>query len=316
MPGYVDRLLKIYRPDLTTGAQSPYIYVPWQAGADKTRQTPTEDTSPPLPPDSIHEIQQICGAFLWYARAVDNTMLFATRTISAQQAKPTQNTLALVNRLCQYALAYPNNELVLRATDDMCLHIQSDASYLSEAGAGSIAGGLAFIGNKGKPNEINGIIDCTCTRIDVVVSSAAEAELAAVYLNAVMATQLRNTLADLGYPQGPTTIICDNQCAVGISNDTITRNRTKAMDMRWHWIRCRVSQGQFNVEWRKGEHNLADYFTKSQPSKRHSAAIPFLIRVPLIANKFHNARAKRDIEFKLKLANRIAAVSVVSASAA
>lgn len=307
MPGYIQRLLSIYRPHLKTGAQSPYLYSPWHANKNKDeRQRQTIDLSPALPDADIHEIQQICGAFQWYARAVDTTMLFASRVIATQQSKPTENTLALVNRLCEYALTYPNNELVFKACEDMCLHIKSDASYLSEARAGSIAGGFAFLGNKYRPNEINGIVDCVCTRIDVVVSSAAEAELAAVYLNAKMAVQLRNTLADLGYPQDATLIVCDNQCAVGIANDSITQNRMKAMDMRWNWVRDRVNQGQFKVEWRKGEYNLADYFTKSQPTERHLSAVPFLVRVPLSTSPYNNARTNRNVTFKLDKLEKLA----------
>jgi hypothetical protein len=196
----------------------------------------------------------------------------------------------------------------------MCLHVKSDASYLSEARAGSIAGGFAFLGNKDRPNEINGIIDCTCTRIDVVVSSAAEAELAAVYLNAKMAVQLRNTLADLGYPQDATLIVCDNQCAVGIANDSITQNRMKAMDMRWNWVRDRVNQGQFKVEWRKGEYNLADYFTKSQPTERHLSSVPFLVRVPLVTSPYNNARTNRNVTFKLDKLEKLAKASASAAA--
>jgi hypothetical protein len=225
-------------------------------------------------------------------------MLYSARLISAQQSKPTENTLALVNRLCAYAAAYPDNELVLKATTGMHLHIISDASYLSEYSAGSVAGGLAFIGNKDKPYEINGFVATLCSRIDVVVSSAAEAELAAVYINAQRAVQLRNTLSDLGYPQTATPIQCDNACAVGIANDTIKRDRMKAMDMRWNWIRDRINQGQFTMTWRKGSLNLADHLTKSQPQKSHQAIMPLFVRSPLVVNNFLNKRTQRNIIYK------------------
>ncbi|KAJ1427502.1 hypothetical protein B484DRAFT_397167, partial [Ochromonadaceae sp. CCMP2298] len=39
-----------------------------------------------------------------------------------------------------------------------------------------------------------------------------------------------------GFPQGPTPLISDNKCAVGIGNSTVKIRRTKAMDMRWHWF--------------------------------------------------------------------------------
>jgi hypothetical protein len=44
----------------------------------------------------------------------------------------------------------------------------------------------------------------------------------------------------------------DNTTATGYSNGTIKQKRTKAMDMRFYWIKDRVKQGQFNVYWGPG----------------------------------------------------------------
>jgi hypothetical protein len=41
----------------------------------------------------------------------------------------------------------------------MVLHIQSDGSYLSRPNAGSVAGGMFYLGNTGKPTHINNPID-------------------------------------------------------------------------------------------------------------------------------------------------------------
>ena len=72
----------------------------------------------------------------------------------------------------------------------------------------------------------------------------------------------------LGYIQPPTHIYADNMAAVGIANDTVKLRRSKAIDMRYHWIRDRVRQGIFKVLWSQGPGNIADYFTKLQPTKR------------------------------------------------
>jgi hypothetical protein len=76
----------------------------------------------------------------------------------------------------------------------------------------------------------------------------------------------------MGHPQdGPTTIITDNSTANGFANATMKIKRSKAMDMRFYWIRDRVKQGQFKVLWQKGAMNLADYFTKHHPPSHHTA---------------------------------------------
>ena len=88
--------------------------------------------------------------------------------------------------------------------------------------------------------------------IDVVVSSVFEAEYAALFMNARNSIYLRNILKDLGYPQPLTIILCDNKCAVGIATNTAQAKRSKAIDMRWHWIRDQVRQGVFDIYWREG----------------------------------------------------------------
>jgi hypothetical protein len=81
---------------------------------------------------------------------------------------------------------------------------------------------------------------------------------------------IRNILDEMGFKQpGPTPIQCDNTVATGLANDSIKPKRTKAMDMRFYWIKDRVNQGQFRIFWKPGDGNLADYFTKHHPPSHH-----------------------------------------------
>ena len=38
------------------------------------------------------------------------------------------------------------------------------------------------------------------------------------------------------------------------------------MDMRYHWMRDRVHQGQYRIIWRPGKTNLADFPSKIHPT--------------------------------------------------
>ena len=93
------------------------------------------------------------------------------------------------------------------------------------------------------------------------MSSAAEAEIGAFY-TAQDSVILRNTLIEMGWPQPKTPVQTDNSTAAGVVNKTIQPKRTKSMDMRFHWLRCRGAQGQFRFYWSPGTSNLGDYFTK------------------------------------------------------
>jgi hypothetical protein len=67
-----------------------------------------------------------------------------------------------------------------------------------------------------------------------VMSSAAEAEIGAVFINAKEGAVLRTRLEELGHPQPPTSMETDNTTATGYINGTIKQKRTKSMDMRFY----------------------------------------------------------------------------------
>jgi hypothetical protein len=102
-----------------------------------------------------------------------------------------------------------------------------------------------------------------------VVASAAESEVGACFHNAQSGAPLRVTLTELGHTQPPTPLRTDNSTAYGIVNETIKQKRSKAMDMRYHWLTDRVCQKQFDVYWRPGRENLGDYYTKHHSAQHH-----------------------------------------------
>jgi hypothetical protein len=104
-----------------------------------------------------------------------------------------------------------------------------------------------------------------------VLSSASEAELCSLFLAGKAACPIRATLEELGHPQPPTVLVTDNTTAAGIANDSLKQKLSKAIDMRFYWIRDRVRQDQFYVHWRRGVTNRADYSTKHHPAAHHRA---------------------------------------------
>ena len=61
-----------------------------------------------MPPKSIDLVQQIVGTLLYYAIAVDPTMLFTLGTLSSQQSKATEQTYYETLWLLNYANSNPN----------------------------------------------------------------------------------------------------------------------------------------------------------------------------------------------------------------
>ena len=207
--------------------------------------------------------QAIVGSCNYYAIVVDPSILCAVSKLASHNAAPTELNLAHAIHLLQY-LKYSPHSTINYFPSLMRLIAHSDASYLSELNARSRAAYFLTLGTM-DPLFINGPISVGTSILDVVVSSAYEAEYGGLFLTGKLCAHIRSILEDLGYPQEPTVIYCDNQSAVGTANDTTKPKRSKAIDMRFHWIKDRVNQGQFHIVWQAGERNLADFFTKTHP---------------------------------------------------
>ena len=209
-------------------------------------------------------------------------MLVALGSIATKQSNGTEATAEACTNFLNYAATHPDATLRYTASD-MVLHNNTDASYLSESEARSRAGGFFFLSSNpdslpvGKCPPINGALHIVSTIMRNVMASSAEAEVGAAYINAQEACGLRTTLIEMGWPQPATPITTDNNVAQGIINGTVKQKRSKAIDMRFYWLRDRVEQGQFIIHWRPGMTNLGDYFTKHFSATHHKEVRPLYL---------------------------------------
>ena len=113
----------------------------------------------------------------------------ALSSIATEQAKPTENTLKKVKQLLDYC-ATQDNAIIKYNANKMILAVHSDAGYCNEKNARSRAGGHFFLSNDKTFPPNNGAVLTLATIIKAVMTSAAEAELGAFYLNAKEAVYL------------------------------------------------------------------------------------------------------------------------------
>jgi hypothetical protein len=182
-----------------TKQNSPHPHIAPQYGA-KTQFAEKADTSPPLGKEETKFIQAAAGTLLYYAQAVDSTILTALSAIATKQAKPTEKTLAKVKQELLDYCTTQEEPIVTYHASKMILAIHSDAGYCNETNSRSRAGGHFFLSDDVDNPPNNGAILTLATIIKAVMSSAAEAELGALYLNAKEAVYLRQILTELGHP--------------------------------------------------------------------------------------------------------------------
>ena len=111
-----------------------------------------EDDTPLLPEERLKFIQQVVGVFLYYAIAIDNTLLVALSNIGPEQSRATSKSMDEVQHLLDY-LASNTNATIRYHASGMILFIHSDASYLSVTKARSRVSGVFFLSDP-KPDAI------------------------------------------------------------------------------------------------------------------------------------------------------------------
>ena len=249
-----------------------------------------------LPSATKKLIQRIIGTFLYYGLALDLTMLVALGSLATQQANPTTTTWDDIVLFLNYCATNPN-ATIRYASTDMIMYISSDGSYLSEPKARSRVGGIFYLSNKSNHSEhlpplshpFNAPFHVVAKILNIITSSAMETEVAAAFHNAKDGLPFRATLEELGHPQPPTPLELDIETAIGFLNGTMKQRHSKAIDMRFYWVKYRVAQKQFLVYWKPGKQNIADYVSKHHAPQHHKSMrsrffVIFLLLTSLLLN--------------------------------
>jgi hypothetical protein len=140
MTGYIKSALHKYqhaapaRLEHALHRWNPPIY-----GA-KTQFVNDETSSPAFSDKDVNKLQQLTDTLLYYARAVDPTLIMPINVLASKQSKVTEVTANKVIKLLNYCNTHQETKIRYHASD-MILHIHSDASYLSENESKSRAGG-------------------------------------------------------------------------------------------------------------------------------------------------------------------------------
>jgi hypothetical protein len=234
MPGYIEKNLVQFGYVLLTKPQmQPHPHIIPTYGAT-VQYAKAIDTSPAATKNEEKYIRQVIGVLLYYGQAVDSTILIGLNSLATAQAKPTKHTLSLVKGLLDYAATNPDAILTYKKSA-----VHSNASYLSKPSACSHVFGHFFCSTNVDDPPNNGAILNISKILKAVMSSAAEAKLGALYINTPEAIPMRHLLKELGHKQSPTPIQTNNSTARGVITNNIQPRRTKAMDIRFHWLCCR-----------------------------------------------------------------------------
>jgi hypothetical protein len=116
MPGYIKAAINKYqhatptRPEHALHTWNPPVY-----GA-KTQYVEDENNSPALSAKDVNKLQQLTGTLLYYARAVDPTLIISINVLASEQTKSAADTTDKVIKLLNYCNTHPETKIRYHAS--------------------------------------------------------------------------------------------------------------------------------------------------------------------------------------------------------
>jgi hypothetical protein len=111
LPGYIEAALHKYQHAAPAHPEhAPHTWNPPIYGA-KIQYVEDETTSPALSDKDVNKLQQLTGTLLYYARAVDPTLIMPINVLASEQSRATAVTAEKVIKLLNYCNTHPETKL-------------------------------------------------------------------------------------------------------------------------------------------------------------------------------------------------------------
>lgn len=205
---------------------------------------------------SNDEYRKLIGMLLYLSINTRPDIAASVAILSQKISKPSQKDLTEVKRIIRYIKGTRNLELKLGGGKLNEIVAFSDANWAEDrTDRKSNSGYIIFVNG--------GVIAWCCRKQNLVTLSSCEAEYVALCETAKELIWLRNLVRDFGIQiEGPINIKTDSQSAMAMTSNQKLNNRSKHIDIRFHFIKDMVEQKQLQLEYVPTEDNQADMLTK------------------------------------------------------
>ena len=198
--------------------------------------------------------RSLIGSLL-YLTASRPDILFSVCLCARFQSAPTEIHLSAVKRIFKYLINTSNLGIWYPKNQNFDLIGYSDADYAGcKIDRKSTSGTCQFLGDK--------LISWSSKKQNSVALSTAEAEYVSIGNCCAQVLWIKQQLNDYGINFKTVPIKCDNTSAINLTKNPVHHSRSKHIEIRHHFIRDHVNNGDINVEFVPTENQFADIFTK------------------------------------------------------
>ena len=217
----------------------------------------------PLPPPLAKLYREVVGSLIYLVSCTRPDLANAVSQLSQCVSHPLREHMMVAKHVLRYlrgtsklGITYCSRAI---QANDAELVGYADASYGTVPHSRRPITGYVFMVGNGAASWQ--------TKVQPTVAlSTAEAEYIAACAAAQEAKFLRSILLDFGVAQPPTVIHEDNQPAINIAENRLTSQRTKHIDIKYHFIREAIVDGIIKLQYIPTAEQLADILTKILPA--------------------------------------------------
>ena len=190
------------------------------------------------------------------------------------QSNPRQSHLIAVKRIFRYLKDTPTLGLWYHKSSLFDLYAYSDSDYAGcRLDRKSTTGTCQFLGNK--------LISWFSKKQSSVALSTTEVEYMAINSCTSQLLWIKQQLEDFGLEFKNISIYCDNTSAIHLSKNPVYHSKAKHIEVRHHFIREHVLQGDIVLKYVDTKNQFADIFTKPLSNERFLSLRNSLGMIPI-----------------------------------
>jgi hypothetical protein len=208
----------------------------------------------------VAEYGTIVGEVLYAATITRPDLAYAVSLLARYRDKPGKRHLEAAKHLLRYIAGTSDHKLVFGASTGKAKPVEAfcDASWASDVDERkSVSGAVVLL--------YGSVVSWFSKKQKTVALSTAEAEYMALGLVVQEVKWYTKFVEELvgERPKGKDVVVyCDNTAAIEIAKNDKHHDRTKHIDIRYHFVREEVSEGRLTLQWIRTEDQLADILTK------------------------------------------------------
>jgi hypothetical protein len=206
-----------------------------------------------------HNYREMIGSLIYLMTVTRPDLCYIVSKLSQYLDRPTAECFVYAKHVLRYLKGSIDYGLHFRkSTEGLKITGYSDSDWGSDKDRRSISG-ICFTLNA----QEGPLISWRSKKQTLIALSSCEAEYISLSLATQEAVFLKQLLKELDpRDHGEVILHCDNQGAIALSSKKICNQRSKHIDIRYHFVRNAVLEHLVNLEYVSSENNVADLFTK------------------------------------------------------